>query len=66
MTAARLREAAATMRREDDPFFDAVAELLIDVADDLDAGPGGDDTAATHAAAIADAYLGDPAPERSA
>lgn len=37
MSAANLRLAAATMRREEEPVFDALADLLDHVATEIDA-----------------------------
>jgi hypothetical protein len=63
MNPEKMREAAHTMQREDEPLFDALADFLLDIADDIDSGlwPA-DHHVPAHARDIAAAYVDDPGP----
>lgn len=57
MSADLLRRAAATMRREESPFFDALAEWLEDEASKARFG-----SPTLRADSVASTYLADPGP----
>lgn len=66
---ATIRRAAEVMRREDQPFFDKLSDLLIDLADGIDDdGFAGGCPVPDGVRTVAEAYLTDPGavPERVA